>query len=432
MSAPVRAVAAGAVEAVLTRGVTLEEALTGTHDAVASADRALLRELSAGTLRLIPRLDRILAELTDRPLDRLQPMVRALLLVGLYQLTSMRIATHAAVDQTVRATGSARINRAKGMINAVLRRYDRERDPIETALAADDDYRTAHPAWLRKRIERDWPEQAEAVFAAGNERPPMWLRAAGPREQAMQRLTEAGIEAVAPGSPPQAIRLATPVDVNNLPGFDKGLLSVQDASAQYAATLLDALEGMRVLDLCAAPGGKALHLLQSVEDLDLVALDVSEERMERVRSNLARAGQSATLITADAREPDAWWDGRAFDRVLVDAPCSGTGVIRRHPDIKSLRRESDIEGFAVLQRSLLDAAWKVLAPGGRLLYATCSVLAQEGDGVVSGFLADHDDARSVAIDLPVGRPTAHGYQVLSGEADQDGFHYAGLERAASP
>jgi 16S rRNA (cytosine967-C5)-methyltransferase len=354
------------------------------------------------------------------------------LMVGLYQLMETRIATHAAVDQTVRAVAACGVPRARGMVNAVLRRFDREREAIASGLAADDRYRTAHPDWLVARVREAWPDEADAVFEVGNQRPPMWLRAADDRAAAVSALDAAGLTSQVPESPACAIRLTTPSEVHVLPGFDRGALSVQDASAQFAAPLLAAEDGMRVLDACAAPGGKTLHLLQQTAGLELVALDVDPARLERVRENLTRAGADATLTAADVRDVEAWWDGRPFDRVLLDAPCSGIGVIRRHPDIKSLRRESDLVGFTTLQRELLDACWRTLAPGGRLLYVTCSILPQEGDDVIAGFIADHDDAASRPIDLPIGRRTEYGHQILSGEADQDGFHYACLERAGSP
>jgi 16S rRNA (cytosine967-C5)-methyltransferase len=431
MKAPIRAVAARAVDSVIRKGMTLDHALSGPGPDDSPKDRALLRELSAGTVRFAPRLDPVIAHLTDRPIDGLQPMLRALLMVGLYQLMETRIPAHAAVDQTVRAAPACGVARAKGMINAVLRRFERERDAVSAALASDEAYTTAHPVWLSERVRAAWGEAADAVFTAGNQRPPMWLRVAGDRSEASAALLTAQIETTAPEVPSTALRLVTPTEVQALPGFDRGELSVQDASAQFAATLLAAEPGMRVLDACAAPGGKALHLLQSVADLDLVAADIDAARLERVQENLTRAELKSTLLVADIREVGGWWDGQVFDRILLDAPCSGTGVIRRHPDIKALRRSSDIEGFVRLQRELLESCWQTLAPGGRLLYATCSILPDEGDGVIGPFLAAHQDASNLPIDLPIGRSTTHGHQILSGEADQDGFHYACLLRADS-
>jgi 16S rRNA (cytosine967-C5)-methyltransferase len=431
MKAPVRAVAARAVDSVIRRGTTLDNALAGLGSDDAPKDRALLRELSAGTLRFAPRLDQVIIHLTDRPIDSLQPMVRALLMVGLYQLMETRIPTHAAVDQTVRAAPACGVARAKGMINAVLRRYDREHEAVAEALAGDEIYATAHPQWLVSRVRSAWGDDADGALEAGNQRPPMWLRVAGDREEAVAAMSAVGIETTAPDSPASAVRLATPTDVHALPGFDRGEISVQDASAQFAAPLLDVQPGMRVLDACAAPGGKTMHLIQSVAEIDLVVIDVDEARLWRVQDNLKRIKRKATVFTADVREVGSWWDGRPFDRILLDAPCSGTGVIRRHPDIKVLRRESDIDGFVETQSQMMEACWKMLAPGGRLLYATCSILPEEGDGVVGPFLSKHDDASPLPIELGIGRSTEFGHQILSGEADQDGFHYACLERADS-
>lgn len=427
-----RAAAALAVDAVLRGGQTLDAALARPLAEVPERDRGLVRELAAGALRGWPRIELLLAELSDRPLGRMHPRLLAVLAVGMHQLEDMRVPEHAAVDQTVRATAELGQSRARGMINAILRRYLRERDELAAALADQPAFVSAHPEWISARIREEWGEAADGILAAGNERPPMWLRVAADRtdRDAVRRALE-GADlpcAAAPEEHGTALRLQQAVAVERIPGFDQGQVSVQDLSAQLAAPLLDPAPGMRVLDACAAPGGKTLHLLEHAPDLDLVALDLDAERLARVEANLERAARTATCTVGDASDPEGWWDGRPFDRILVDAPCSGSGVIRRHPDIKVLRREGDLADLAARQRAMLAACCELLAPRGRLLYATCSVFRCEGDDVVLDVLGEGAALRALAIAPAGSERTDHGARIASGSTGGDGFYYACLER----
>jgi 16S rRNA (cytosine967-C5)-methyltransferase len=437
--AALRAAAARVVLAVASDGRTLEDALGAVR--LQEGDRPAVQSLAFGTVRWAPELEACLRQLSSRPPEQLDPLLRALLLVGLYQLAHAQTPPHAAVAETVEAVRALQKPRAAGLVNAVLRRFQRERQAILAQAHREPAARFAHPAWLVESFCHDWPDDCESLLAAGNGQPPMWLRVNARRSDAAaysRRLEEVGLEAQACSFAPEALRLARPVDVGRLPGFADGDVSVQDAAAQLAARLLGAGTGMRVLDACAAPGGKTCHLLELHPDLaGLVALDMDEARNRRVRENLARLRLEAEVVTGDATAPGAWWDGRPFDRVLLDAPCSGTGVIRRHPDIKLLRRPADVAAFAARQRSLLDALWGVLVPGGRLLYATCSVLAAENARVVAAFLHDTPGAvevtESARLFLPAQPPArvpGTGLALLTGAADTDGFYYACIEKRA--
>jgi 16S rRNA (cytosine967-C5)-methyltransferase len=394
--------------------------------------------LAYGTLRHHWQLQGWIRELLDRPLKRKDRVIQALLSLGLYQLNDTRIADHAAVSLTVEATRQLRRPKLAGVINACLRRFQRE--DLAGSPAADEEARWNHPQWLIDAIRRDWPEDWEAVLAANDERAPMWLRANASRKSAgeyLARLTKTGIRAELLPSIPDALRLSEPQLVDKLPGFHDGDVSVQDAAAQIAARWLLAKSRGRILDACAAPGGKTGHLLElGRNDIALTAVEQDASRVESIKQNLARLGQSATICAADASKTSEWWDGVPFDGILLDAPCSATGVIRRHPDIKLLRRASDIKNLNERQRTLLKALWPLLVPGGCLLYATCSTLAAENDEVVGQFLESQDDAVEDDV-LPnnnirdLMRRKACGYQVLPGTASVDGFYYACLEKKVS-
>ncbi len=302
------------------------------------------------------------------------------------------------------------------------------RKPITCNTAA-----VSHPDWLIKQIEQDWPQQAQQILLENNQQPPMALRvnlARISRDQYLQQLSEQGIEAVAVSFCPSAIILDKPVAVDLLPGFAEGLVSVQDTAAQLAAGLLDVQAGHRVLDVCAAPGGKTAHILEHQPQLkELVAVDVDESRMQRVSDTLQRLKLPATLVVGDAANPQDWWDGQLFDRILLDAPCSALGVIRRHPDIKLLRRAEDIKPLQALQKNILHAVWPLLAPGGIMLYATCSILKQENEQQIDAFLAEHPDAVELPIDAAWGFAGSHGRQIMTGESAMDGFYYARLGKS---
>ena len=430
--------AAQVVNAVTGEGQSLDAAISAHESQLPPGERSLLRMLAYGTLRNHWRLQEWIGELVNRPLRRRDSVINALLAVGLYQLCDTRIPDHAAVSQTVEAVRQLRRPKLAGLVNACLRRFQREalveRDPVGA------ESRFNHPQWLIDRLRRDWPDDADEVLAANNERAPMWLRVNASRGTAAEykgRLAVEGIEATLLEGIPDAVRLGEPQGVDALPGFADGDASVQDAAAQIAARWLMRDKPQRVLDACAAPGGKSAHVLElGGEAVQLTAIDNDAKRLERVRENHARIGADATIVLGDASKPGDWWDGTAFDAILLDAPCSATGVIRRHPDIKVLRRDTDIEALSGLQADILRALWPLLANGGRLLYVTCSVLAAENDEVVQAFLEVNSDAAEDTV-LPnnnvrdLMRRKACGYQVLPGEAGLDGFYYACLVKKVS-
>ena len=433
--ATVRAVSAEIVDAVVGGGQSLDAAITKNEDRVSANDRSLLRMLCYGTLRQHWILQEWIDQLVAKPLRKRDRVINALLAVGLYQIVEMRIPDHAVVSETVEAARRLRRPKLAGLVNACLRRFVREdlssRDP------QCDESKWNHPGWLIRRIRTDWPDDWQAILSANAERAPMWLRANASRnsaEQYRQRLQAQGLEAELRDGVPDAVRLEEPQAVDKLPGFAVGDASVQDAAAQIAARWLLKGGAGHVLDACAAPGGKSGHLLEIGGDrLSLVCVDSDESRTLRIAENLARISRNATIIAADASKPKEWWDDEPFDAILLDAPCSASGVIRRHPDIKLLRRESDLISLTALQRTLLEALWSTLAPGGTLLYATCSVFAAENDEVTVQFLADHDDAIENDV-LPnnnirdLMRRKACGYQILPGSAGMDGFYYAALQK----
>ncbi|WP_290652317.1 16S rRNA (cytosine(967)-C(5))-methyltransferase RsmB [Aquisalimonas sp.] len=424
-----RLAAAEALARVAT-GRSLTAALPAVLGQVAPGERALAQELAYGALRWYPRLCWVLDQLLERPLRRRDRDVHAVLIVGLYQCLDTRIPEHAAVSETVAAARALGRRRASGLVNAVLRRCLRERTSLQAGWQALPSARYAHPDWLLARFREAWPANWEALIEANNARPPMTLRVnrrQRAREAYLGELQCIGVGANAHPLAPDAIVLDEPVGVERLPGFAGGAVSVQDAAAQQAAVLLAPEPGERVLDLCAAPGGKSSHVLECQPALaELVAVDLESVRLERLHENLRRLGLSARVIQGDAAEPGHWWDGVAYDRILLDAPCSASGVIRRHPDIKLLRQAADLDGLQALQKRLLAAAWPLLAPGGMLLYVTCSVLPMENEQVVRPFAAEREDVVVRMIDAAWGQATDHGRQILSGESGMDGFYYACL------
>jgi 16S rRNA (cytosine967-C5)-methyltransferase len=408
-------------------GLSLTAVLECALKAVESGqDRAFIQVLCYGVCRTYHRLDFILSELLDKPLKDQE--VKALALVGLYQLKYMRVKPHAAVSETVLA--ARKKPWAKALVNALLRRYLREQDNLEQKADNVQSAAISHPDWLIRQIEQDWPQQAQQILVENNLQPPMALRvnlAHVSRAQYLNQLSEQGIAAVAVSFCPSAIILEKPVAVDILPGFAEGVVSVQDTAAQLAAGLLDAQAGHRVLDVCAAPGGKTAHILESQPQLkEMVAVDVDKTRMERISNTMRRLKLSAKLVVGDGSNPQDWWDGQPFDRILLDAPCSALGVIRRHPDIKLLRRAEDIKPLQALQENILHAVWPLLAPGGIMLYATCSILKQENEQQIEAFLAEHSDAVELPIDAAWGFAGSHGRQIMTGESAMDGFYYARL------
>jgi 16S rRNA (cytosine967-C5)-methyltransferase len=422
-----RLIAARALSRVLQDGQSLTAVLESALQPVESSkDRAFIQALCYGVCRSYHRLDFILSELLDKPLK--DQDVKALALVGLYQLKYMRVKAHAAVSETVLA--ARKKPWAKALVNALLRSYLRKQDSLEQKADNVQYAAMSHPGWLIRQIEQDWPQQAQQILEENNQQPPMTLRVnltRISRDQYLQQLSAQGIAALAVDFCPSAIILDKPSIVDALPGFAEGLVSVQDTAAQLAAELLSAQPGHRVLDVCAAPGGKSAHILECQPHVrELVAVDIDESRMQRVRENLSRLRLSASLVVGDAANPQGWWDGQLFDRILLDAPCSALGVIRRHPDIKLLRKAEDIKPLQALQLNILQAVWPLLAPGGILLYATCSIVKQENEQQIKIFLAEHSDAAELPFDAVWGVAGSHGRQIITGESAMDGFYYARL------
>ncbi len=437
-SAAARAEVARIVADVAARGRSLD-ALLSFDSQVTRQERGLIRALAYDSIRWYLRLDALLDRLLARPGQKLDPDVRALAVVGLCQLLYSDIPEHAAVAETVEAARLLGHPRAAGLINAVLRRCQREHAQLSAQIDRDVAVRTAHPRWLVDALAADWGEQSTAILNANNQRPPFWVRVnrrrtSGPDYR--QRLEASGIAVAQSMFGDEALLLAGAMDVADLPGFAAGEVSIQDAAAQLGARLLAPRSGDRVLDACAAPGGKTGHLLELQAELaQLVAVDVSPERLTRIADNLRRLGLSATLVSGDVAAPAGWWDGQPFQRILLDVPCSATGVIRRHPDIKLLRRWGDVAALADTQLHLLQAVWALLAPGGRLVYASCSALLAETAAVVEAFMATGVQARetTAAALADIGAieataPARVGRRIAAGTAGMDGFYYACLEK----
>ncbi|MEH6499637.1 MAG: 16S rRNA (cytosine(967)-C(5))-methyltransferase RsmB [Pseudoalteromonas distincta] len=433
-----RLAACNALVAVMAGKASLGTSLPAQLQHVAPRDQALARELAFGTARWFQRLEGLANALLEKPLKAADRDLQALLLVGLYQLLYTRIPAHAAIDESVNAANTLKKPWAKGLLNAVLRRAQRESDDLLAGLERDPTLRLSHPRWLQKQFKADWPEHWEAICNANNLHPPMTLRVnlqKTTRQAYLQQLEDAGMDAQPTPFSTVGITLTSPCDVQQLPDFQLGAVSVQDEAAQLAAPLLELKAGQRVLDACCAPGGKTCQILESEAQLgSLLALDLEPARLQRVRDNLQRLGLRADLKAADARDLQAWWDGQPFQRILLDAPCSATGVIRRHPDIKLTRQADDILALATLQGQILDALWQTLEVGGILVYATCSVLPAENTQVIEAFLARQPGARELDIRADYGLPQPHGRQLLPQSQGHDGFYLAKLMKisASSP
>ena len=411
------------MQQVLTNGRNLNQVLEESlrRKAVwAPAQRAALQDLSYGTLRFYGQLRALLGMLLHKPM--LDQRIYYVLLVALYQLQYSKAAQHAVVDHAVR---SAQLLNAKvsGLANAILRNFLRNQVALLEQAAQDEEGRYSYPQWWIDELREQYGERSAAILEEGNRHPPMTLRVNrryGTTQEYLAQLEKRDIAARL--IEPDALLLDKPVAVDKLPGFFDGLASVQDAGAQYAALLLDVHDGMRVLDACAAPGGKTAHILENAA-VQMVAVDKDEKRLQRVAENLQRLGLSAQMLAGDAADPEKWWDGKPFQRILADVPCSASGVVRRHPDIKWLRRRADIAGFAAQQLDILRALWRLLAQDGKLLYVTCSVFHQENEQVIAAFLAQQPDARQLPVILP---ENSEG-QLLPND-QHDGFFYALLRK----
>lgn len=425
-----RVAAARAIAELLRGKGSLSSALPIWQSKVAEGDRALVQQLCYGTMRYYPRLNAYLGQLLDKPLRSKDSDITALLLLGLYQLEYTRIPDHAATGETVAVARVLKKPWATKLVNGVLRRFLRGAEALRETLANSSEFNTAHPRWLLDAYTQAWPEQIDQIVAANNAHPPFTLRLdlnQCSREDYLTQLAAESIEAHPCPISHAGITLAEACNPMGLPGFNAGLLSVQDESAQLAAPLMNLQPGLRVLDACAAPGGKTGHMLQSEPALaEMIALDLEERRLTRVNENLTRLNVTATTIAGDATRPSNWWDERPFDRILLDAPCSASGIVRRHSDIKLLRTPDDITRLAALQGELLDALWPTLAEGGILLYATCSALPAENRDVISAFLARTANAAESPIEATWGQPQSNGRQLLPQLGGHDGFYYARL------
>ncbi|BBU99571.1 MULTISPECIES: 16S rRNA (cytosine(967)-C(5))-methyltransferase RsmB [Providencia] len=416
-----RSIAATAIFQVLDNGQSLSTVLPDLQRNINDKDKALLQEICFGVLRYLPKLEWFISQLMEKPLTGKQRALHYLIMVGIYQLLYTRIPPHAALAETVDGAVALKKPQLKGLINGVLRSFQRQQAQLEERIA-NNTSQYLHPSWLLKRLQTAYPEDWQSIIEANNQRPPMWLRVNSQHHTAAQYLNlleQSEITAHLHPSHPNAIRLDEPTAVSRLPGFEDGWSTVQDVSAQGCAELLEPQNGESILDLCAAPGGKTTHILELAPRANVIAVDIDEYRLKRVKENLIRLKQHAVVIQGDGTQPEKWAKDQQFDRILLDAPCSATGVIRRHPDIKWLRRDSDINELAQLQAQILEAIWPYLKPGGTLLYATCSIMPEENGKQIQNFLSKHNDAS-------LNDGTDAGLQVLPSTNGGDGFFYARL------
>lgn len=425
-----RSIAARVIAEVVQKKHALNAVLAQALTDLPENERSLCQQLCYGVIRWHSQLDVISQQLLNKPLRAKDGDIAALLLCGIYQLRSMRTPAHAALSETVNACKSLGKPWATGLINASLRNYQRKQEEIDASLEAHETARYAHPSWLIERYKHDWPEQWQAILTANNQAPPMILRVnqqLSTRDDYLSQLAEADIQAYEITPCPNGVLLESPCDVFALPGFSAGKVSVQDGAAQLVALILDLKPNLRILDACAAPGGKTGHILEHNPDNHIVALDIDPSRLHRIEQNMDRLSLNAELIAADAAETASWWDGKHFDRILIDAPCSGTGVIRRNPDIKLLRRPDDIAALALQQQRLLDSLWPLLKPGGLLVYTTCSALKEENEQQIAHFLTRHPEAQEYEPPKIPATRREFGYQRLPGDDNLDGFYYACIQ-----
>lgn len=427
----VRAAAAETLLAVMDKGTSLSEALPKAQLKIAAKDHALLQEMCFGAIRFFPKYDAITNQLLTKKLKGKQRVFHHLIIVGIYQLEEMRIPQHAAVAETVQAAVSLKAQGLKGLINACLRNFMRNRDALFAKISNPvTDF--SHPSWFIKRVQEAYPENWQDILNANLERAPMWLRVHTNNVSTAQfcdALDEAKIEYSQPLADKNAILLASPKPVDKLPGFEQGWFTVQDGAAQHAAHILAPQDNDVILDACAAPGGKTCHILD-LANCEVTAADIDQTRLDRVTENLTRLSEQATLVCGDLTIPATLPD-TLYDRILLDAPCSATGVIRRHPDIKWLRRSEDIDNLAHVQKDILKTLWARLKPGGTLVYATCSILPSENRDLMTAFLSSHADAKLIPIDTPLNTLESGknpGWQILPSEHSMDGFYYCRIQK----
>jgi len=431
ISASARETAVLIICAVIQQGKSLTDALSSSEN-LEPRERAFCRELCYGTLRWYDRLEAILNLLLKKSFKAKDLDITVLALVGLYQIIYLSTPDHAAVSETVNQCKGGKKSWAKGVLNGVLRNFLRNRESLEKAVDEQLNQRTSHPEWLIQEITKSWGKQTINILDANNQYPPMSIRVNQKKITRNNYLNQLNDNAIAATENPfngVGLTLEHPVNVDQLPDFWQGASSVQDGAAQLAADLLDIKEGQRILDVCAAPGGKTAHILESATGaVSLLALDIDERRNQRIIENLQRLQLDAEVMTVDALEPDEWFDGKPFQRILMDAPCSATGVIRRHPDIKVLRKPSDIPALIKLQSELLNTIWPLLDKNGVLLYATCSILSAENSQQISTFMAEHPDAKEIKVTADWGDACEYGRQILPGDNNMDGFYYACLTK----
>jgi len=427
-----RALAAKVLTHVNSKGASLTDALAQNQQAIEKSDQAFLQEICYGVTRWWWRLDAIINQLMQKPFKKKDDDLKNLAMIGLYQLQYMRVPDYAAVTETVNACVALKKAWAKKLINALLRNYQRQAKSLEDKMHDNVVARYSHPAWFIERLQSAWPENWQFILDANNQKPPMVIRvnlSKLTRNRYLEHLSESGILATEFAFNDTGLVLEKAVPVEMLPGFSEGWVSVQDGAAQLAADLLQLDNVKRVLDVCAAPGGKTTHILERKSALEqLVAVDIDPQRVQKIADNLQRLGLSANLTTGNALHPADWWDNVLFDRILLDAPCSATGVIRRHPDIKQLRRAADIQQLVHLQRQILIAVWPLLASGGMLLYATCSILPEENDCQIKDFIENHQDAKCMVITANWGVSQKYGKQIFPGQENMDGFYYACIQK----
>lgn len=433
-----RQVAIEIIANILLQQGSLSTQLARHQTSVASEHIPLLKELCFGVCRQYPKLNSIALSLLSHPFEEKDTDLYATLLLGLYQLSYMNTPDHAAVNESVEACRILKKDWATKLMNAVLRRYQREGVEITANLESMPSVEYNHPKWLVKRFKKHWPDHLEQIIEASNTHPPMCIRineSSVSRETYQAQLLELGIKSDTGHYSPSALYLRNAVKVSELPNFEEGFSSVQDEAAQLSAHILSPASGEKVLDACAAPGGKTGHLLEKATDIELTAVELEPWRMEKIESNLERLGYSAHLLCADAGDLDAWWDGEKFDKILLDFPCSATGVIRRNPDIKINRKPADISSLVEIQKEIVSQVWKTLKPNGFMLYATCSLMPEENEQQVHQFLEEHQDAKEVPLntlnqgfELEWGIPVSHGRQLFPSLEGHDGFYYCLIQK----
>jgi len=432
----VRALAAQAVLAVVDKQKSLTQVLSNRDEALSAPDQGLLQLLCFGTCRHFFSVNALTKMMLDKPLPEQARPVQAALWVGLYQLAHTDMAEHAVIHETVEAVKQLKLDKYAPLVNAILRRFQREKGELMEQLQQSDVPRFDHPKWLIKMLSKSWPDHWQSICEEANRPGPMTLRVnthLQSREQYSRLLSDISIEHTNGKYALTSLYLNHPSSVEQLPNFEQGAVSVQDEAAQLAAAILDPQPGEHILDACCAPGGKTCHILEYTgNQASVVALDADATRLKRVQENLDRLSLNANVLQGEAQSPDQWWDGTLFDRILLDVPCSATGVIRRHPDIKLLRQREDIDNLATLQQEILRTAWGMLKPGGQLLYATCSILPLENQKNIEAFLSNQADVKLTTLELSTGLDTGFGHQLFPQQQGHDGFFYALLTKLKTP